>query len=55
MRKMVFETEAQLLLMKRLCDGRHATFAEVALELVAVGENGGEPGGNLGHGPIRWD
>ncbi len=30
--------------------GRHAAFAEVAFDLVAVGEGGREPGGDLGHG-----
>ena len=30
-------------------DVRHATFAQVAFDLVAVGEGGGEPGGVLGH------
>ena len=30
--------------------GRHATSAKRALDLVAVGEGGGEPGGDLGHG-----
>ena len=29
--------------------GGHATFAEVALDLVAVREGGREPGGDLGH------
>jgi hypothetical protein len=31
-------------------DGRHAAFAEVALDPVAVGEGGREPGGDLAHG-----
>ncbi len=31
-------------------DRRHAAFTEVALDLVAVGEGGGELGGYLGHG-----
>ena len=31
-------------------DVRHATFAQVAFDLVAVGEGGREPGGDLGHG-----
>ena len=34
-------------------DSRHAALAEVALELVAVGEGCGEPGGDLGHGWLR--
>ncbi len=31
-------------------DGRHAAFAQVAFDLVAVSEGGREPGGVLGHG-----
>ncbi len=31
-------------------DGRHAAFAEVAFDLVTIGEGGGEAGGDLGHG-----
>ncbi len=34
-------------------DRRHAAFAEVAFDPVAVGEGGGEPGGDLGHGCLR--
>ncbi len=30
-------------------DGRHAAFAQMAFDLVAVGEGGREPGGDLGH------
>ena len=30
-------------------DGRHASFAEVALDFVAIGEGGREAGGDLGH------
>jgi hypothetical protein len=30
-------------------DGRHPAFAEAAFDLVAVGEGGREPGGDLGH------
>ena len=31
-------------------DVRHAAFAEVAFDPVAVGERGGEPSGHFGHG-----
>ncbi len=31
-------------------DVRHATFAQVAFDFVAVREGGREPGGDLGHG-----
>ncbi len=32
-------------------DVRHATFAQVAFDLVAIREGGREPGGDLGDGP----
>ena len=35
-------------------DGRHATLAEVAFELVAISEGGREPGGDFGHGELRY-
>ena len=34
-------------------DGGHAALAKVAFDLVAVGQGGREPGGDLGHAEIR--
>ncbi len=36
--------------MSERVDGRREVFAEIMLDFVAVGESGGEPGGDLGHG-----
>ncbi len=45
-------TWAVVLEVRGQIDGRHAAFAQVAFDTVAVRESGREPGGDLGHGEL---